>query len=78
MEEAEEIQNFFAGAVEEGADDLLDELEEMMAEDQMKEMDVGTGEIDVGERKKVPQKKEVQPVEATAEEEAELEAMMAL
>ena len=46
----------------------------------MNEMAVGTGEIagGVASASKAPAKKAPEPVEATAEEEAELEAMMAL
>ena len=38
LQDAEEINNFFAEAAQEGQEELMDELDELLAEDEMKNM----------------------------------------
>jgi hypothetical protein len=72
----EEINQVFVNAAGEDKDDLADELEEMMAMDQIDDVDVGMGYVDpaVADHKK----EEKKVADATAEEEDELQAMMAI
>ena len=57
MADAEEIGNFFSEAANENADELMDELDEMLAEDAMNEMeDVPMSNIPIN-----PGKAKVQP-----------------
>ena len=76
--EAEEIGEAFASVAMENQDEFEDEFNQMMAEADMQDLDelnIGTEKIpDKIPSKPVPQ----QPVAATADEEEELEAMMAL
>ena len=78
LADADEINNFFADAAKENADELDDELEQMMAEAEMEDIvDVPSNVI----HDKIPEKSKqvpAQKVEVTEDEEAELEAMMAL
>ena len=38
MQDAEEINNFFADAAQDGQEELMDELDEILAQDAMNEM----------------------------------------
>ena len=79
MAQQEEVGEFFKSAVEEDADDIANELDELLAEDAINEMNnvpiLPSGPV-AGPVNPVP----VQPVvaNATAEEEDELENLMAI
>ncbi len=77
LDRQEEINEFFAENAKKDRDELEAELEEMMAMEQMDELDVGSGAI-AAKEKQQPLKplKPVQKVEE--DEEEELAKMMAL
>lgn len=72
----EEINQVFVNAVGEDKDELADELEEMMALEQMDDIAPGMGYVDPAKPGAVKEEKKV--ADATAEEEDELAAMMAI
>ena len=74
----EEINNVFVNAAGEDKDDLADELEEMMAMDQIDDIDAGLGMGYVEPGVQDGKKEEKKVADATAEEEDELQAMMAI
>ena len=80
MDQQEEINDFFVGVANEGNEEIEDELADLLAENEAEEMaglDIGTGSIEAA-NKNPAQKIKPKPAEATAEEEDDLEAMMAL
>lgn len=74
----EEINQVFVNAAGEDKDDLADELEEMMAMDQIDDIDAGLGMGYVEPGVQDGKKEEKKVADATAEEEDELQAMMAI
>ena len=54
LDQQEEINEFFAENANKDKDELMDELEEMMAMEQMEDLDVGTDFIAAKEGNKVP------------------------
>ena len=70
------MNQFFAENAEKDKDELMDELNEMMAMDEMDALDVGTNVIAQDQQQQIAQPKKQEEVEADAE--AELERMMAI
>lgn len=78
LAQQEEVANFFTDAVGNDKDELEDELNEMMAMDELEGAEVGLGGIaSTGNAVKAPTEEAKLP-DATAEEEDELQAMMAI
>ena len=80
MADAEEVTNFFSEAAKEGQEELENELEEMLALDQLGQLDPAkTDYIEDKNKDKVHEQIKPKPMkEATEEEADELEAMMAI
>ena len=70
------MNQFFAENAEKDKDELMDELNEMMAMDEMDALDVGTNVIAQDQQQQIAQPQKQEEVDAQAE--AELERMMAI
>ena len=79
LDQQEEIGKFFAEAANQDKDELMDELDEMLAEEEMAGIQVGDQHIaSQNPAAAVSNPAQPEPVSATEDEEKELAAMMAL